>query len=87
MMPAKGKKNLEPGIEVRHGRIHLTTPELLDSKPMLLMRLFAQSAKTGVPIHHRTQKTVSSNLDLIDRKAAPFTQNGSKPFLALLERF
>jgi [protein-PII] uridylyltransferase len=46
----KDKKELEPGIEIRHNRIHLTAIEQLDSKPMLLMRLFAQSAKTGVPL-------------------------------------
>ena len=81
---AKGKKNLEPGIEVRHGRIHLADPDLLDSKPMLLMRLFAQSAKTGVPIHHRTQKTVSASLDLVTEKQR-HTRRMAKPFLALLK--
>jgi [protein-PII] uridylyltransferase len=82
--PAKGKKNLEPGIEVRHGRIHLADPELLDSKPMLLMRLFAQSAKTGVSIHHRTQKTVSSNLDLMTEKQR-HSRRMANPFLSLLK--
>jgi [protein-PII] uridylyltransferase len=81
---AKDKKNLEPGIEIRYGRIHLTTPELLDYKPMLLMRLFAQSAKTGVPIHHRTQKMVSSNLDLMTEKQR-YSRRMANPFLALLK--
>ena len=82
--PAKGMKNLEPGIEIRHGRIHLTDPELLDSKPMLLMRLCAQSVKTGVGIHHRTQKTISSRLDLVTEKQR-CSRRMAKPFLALLK--
>ncbi len=81
--PARGKKSLEPGIEIRHGRVHLTDPELLASKPMLLMRLFAQSAKTGVPIHHRTKKTISSNLDLITEKQR-HSRRMANPFLLLL---
>lgn len=81
---ARGKKVLEPGIEVKHGRIHLTEPNMLDNKPMLLMRLFALSAKTGVPIHHRTKKTVSSHLDLITEKQR-HSRRLAKPFLALLK--
>jgi [protein-PII] uridylyltransferase len=79
----KGDKELEPGIEVRHGRIHLTTPNLLDSKPMLLMRLFAQSARSGVPIHHRTQKMVNLNLDLITEKQR-HSRRMANSFLTLL---
>ncbi len=81
---AKDIKELEPGIEIRHGRIHLTTSKLLDSKPMLLMRLFAQSARSGVPIHHRTQKIISSNLDLITEKQR-HSRRMANSFLAILK--
>jgi [protein-PII] uridylyltransferase len=80
----KDKKELEPGIEIRHNRIHLTAIEQLDSKPMLLMRLFAQSAKTGVPIHHRTKKIVSTHLDLVTEKQR-HSRRMANPFLALLK--
>jgi [protein-PII] uridylyltransferase len=80
---AKGDKELEPGIEVRRGRIHLTTANLLDSKPILLMRLFTESARSGVPIHHRTQKIVNSNLGLITEKQR-HSRRMANSFLALL---
>jgi [protein-PII] uridylyltransferase len=83
-VPAKDKKDLEPGIEIRHGRIHLTDPNLLDSKPMLLMRLFAQSSKNSMSLHHRTQKMVSSRLELVTEKQR-HSRRMAKPFLALLK--
>jgi [protein-PII] uridylyltransferase len=83
---AQDKKELEPGIEIRQNRIHLNATELLDSKPMLLMRLFAQSAKTGVPIHHRTKKIVSTHLDLVTEKQR-HSRRMANPFLSLLKDF
>ncbi len=59
---------LEPGIDVIGCHIHLTDQDLLKRKPHLLMRLFYHSAKTGLIIHHRTKRLISSQLDLIDKK-------------------
>ncbi|MDX1775702.1 MAG: [protein-PII] uridylyltransferase [Desulfobulbales bacterium] len=81
---ARDKKTLEPGIEVRHNRIHLSNTDLLATKPILLMRLFVQTAKTGIPIHHRTKKIISTHLDLITEKQR-HSRRMANSFLALLK--
>jgi [protein-PII] uridylyltransferase len=65
---SKENKILEPGIEVIDCRINLTEPSLLEKCPYLLMRLFAHAARTGLPIHYRTRRLVSANLDLVDEE-------------------
>ena len=63
------EKQLEKDIVSRNGSIRLgIRVEELQVKPHLLMRLFLQSGKTGLPIHHRTRQVISRNLNLIDDK-------------------
>jgi len=65
--PGRERENtLEPGITVRNNRLHLTDVELLAKRPHLLMRLFAQAAKSGIPLHYRTKKQISEHLHLVD---------------------
>jgi [protein-PII] uridylyltransferase len=47
------------------------------------MRLFYQSARTGKPLHFRTRKAISSNLDLIDEKLRS-SHRTAKLFLSIL---
>lgn len=60
---------LEKGIELRHGRIQITEPDLISKRPHLLMRVFRQSARTGHPIHHQTKQIISNNLELIEKNS------------------
>ena len=77
-------KEIEKGIEIRHGHIHLVlTPQQLEARPHVLMRLFLAAARTGLPLHHRTQKAVMANLALITDKIR-VSPRMSKAFLALL---
>jgi [protein-PII] uridylyltransferase len=76
---------LEDGIEVRHGRIHLTSVELLREKPALMMRVFAQAAKTGLNLHQRTKKIIHEHLYLIDEKSA-LSRRMTNPFVAVLQQ-
>lgn len=80
----KFEQTLEPGITIRQGRIHFTDQELLKKRPYLLMRIFAQSAKSGLPIHHRDRKNISSHLHLIDDKMR-HSKRMSKAFLEVLQ--
>jgi [protein-PII] uridylyltransferase len=80
----KSAKPIELGIDIRHNRIHLVNTGLLRSKPQLFMRLFSQSAKTGIPLHFRTRKAITANLDLVDDKLRDSRRN-AKLFLAILE--
>ncbi len=64
--PSQSGKELSHGIVSRNGFLHLTDRDQLAKKPYLLMQLFAHAAKTGLPIHHRTKKLITANLQLID---------------------
>jgi [protein-PII] uridylyltransferase len=79
------KRFIEKGIEVRNNRIHLMAVESdLAARPYLLMRCFLASAKTGLPIHHRTRKSIVSNLGLVTGKVRCSVRM-SKPFFEILE--
>ena len=60
------EKQLERAIVVRNATIHLTRPDELEKRPYLLMRLFLQAGRTGLPLHHRTRQQVSRHLHLVD---------------------
>ncbi len=63
---ANVEQQLERSIVVRGGTIRLSAPEDLNDRPYMLMRLFLQSGRTGLPLHHRTRQLVTANLDKID---------------------
>jgi len=70
---AEDDKTLENGIFSRRGCIHLGSRQELRRRPVLILRLFLQAAKTGLPVHHQTRKLITANLDLlakIQRSAA-----------------
>ena len=79
----KPAKTLEPGIELRHNRVHLVNTELISTKPKLFMRLFHQSSRTGKPLHFRTRKAITANLHLVNDKLRSSRRN-AKLFLSLL---
>ncbi|MDX2433246.1 MAG: [protein-PII] uridylyltransferase [Desulfobacterales bacterium] len=79
----KAGKMLEPGIEIRHGRIHLSSSEFIRSMPKLFIRLFYQAAKTGKPLHFRTRKAIAANLHMVDDKLRN-SRRTAKLFLAIL---
>lgn len=63
------QKKLEKNIISRSGYVRLAVRgSELEERPYLLMRLFLQSGKTGLPLHHRTRQMVSNNLHLVDDK-------------------
>ena len=77
-------KEIEKGVVLRHGSIHLVlSQQQLEARPHVLMRLFLAAARTGLPLHHRTQKAVMANLALITDKIRT-SPRMSKAFLALL---
>ncbi|BCL59459.1 bifunctional uridylyltransferase/uridylyl-removing enzyme [Desulfomarina profundi] len=62
-------KNVEKGIEIRKGKIHLTAGiDQLRAKPHILVRLFLVMARTGLVLHYRTRKMIAGHLGLIDGK-------------------
>lgn len=82
--PEAGNRNLEPGIAVRQGRVQITEVELVKKRPHLLMRIFAQSGATGLPIHHNTKTLISQSLPLINDKVC-HSKRMSKAFLSILQ--
>ncbi len=80
----QGERELEKGIVVRASTLRLAvTEEELRARPTLLMRLFLQSARTGLPIHHRSRQLVTRNLHLVD-DAFRTSRRIAKIFLELL---
>jgi [protein-PII] uridylyltransferase len=62
-------REVEAGVEIRRSRVHLTAiPREIAAKPQLLMRAFLAAARSGVPLHHRTRKLISSSLHLVNDK-------------------
>jgi [protein-PII] uridylyltransferase len=55
-------------LEIRHLRLCLTDPEQVRHHPHLLMKIFAEAAARGLPIHYRTRQAIRANLDLVDDK-------------------
>ncbi|MEA2115461.1 MAG: [protein-PII] uridylyltransferase [Thermodesulfobacteriota bacterium] len=63
----RGERELEKGIVARSNTLRLAVTEAeLSERPHLLMRVFLQAARTGLPIHHRTRQMVTRNLQLVD---------------------
>lgn len=61
------ERQLEKDIVLRNGSVRFAAgPEELARKPYLLLRLFLQAGKTGLPLHHRTRQLISDNLALVD---------------------
>jgi [protein-PII] uridylyltransferase len=79
-----GDRELEDGIEIRGGRIHLCAgADKLEKKPYLLMRTFLAAAKHGLPVHHRSKMLITDSLGLISAKMRS-SPRMAKPFHAIL---
>ena len=64
--PAVRERELEKGITERGGSLHLVGGDDLRQRPYLLMRLFLQAGRTGLPLHHLSRQLVTRSLDLVD---------------------
>lgn len=62
-------KLIEKGIEIKAGKIHLTAsrPDMR-AKPQTLVRVFLAMSRTGLGLHHRSCKLISSYVGLITDK-------------------
>ncbi|HID16108.1 MAG TPA: HD domain-containing protein, partial [Candidatus Atribacteria bacterium] len=75
---------IEKGIEVRRGKLHLTADrQMVEKKPHIVVRLFLAMARTGLPLHHRTRKLVSSYAALLQGQLLQ-SPRLNKPILSIL---
>ncbi|HHB77190.1 MAG TPA: [protein-PII] uridylyltransferase [Desulfobulbus sp.] len=80
----KGKERaLEKAIIERGGSLHLINPGDLEERPSLMMRVFLQAGRTGLPLHHRLRQQISSHLYLVDDRFRT-SRRTTKPFIDLL---
>ena len=77
------ERELEKGIVERNGTLHLSDPEALTRRPHLLMRVFLQAGRTGLPLHHRLKQQIHAHLHLVDEKFRT-SRRVARPFLELL---
>ncbi len=77
-------KVIENGIEIKAGRVHLVADKSqIQARPQMLIRVFLGMARMGLPMHHRTRKTISGFLDLITDKER-MSPRFAKTFFTLL---
>ncbi|WP_339135118.1 MAG: [protein-PII] uridylyltransferase [Candidatus Electrothrix sp. GW3-4] len=63
----KGEQEVERDICVRAKTLRLAVTESdLAARPAVLMRLFLQAVRRGVPIHHSSRRTVTRNLHVVN---------------------
>ena len=74
---------LEKAIIERGGSLHLINPADLEKRPYLMMRVFLQAGRTGLPLHHRLRQQISSHLHLVDDRFRA-SRRTAKPFIDLL---
>ncbi len=80
----KGKERvLEKAIIERGGSLHLVNPGELEKRPYLMMRVFLQAGRTGLPLHHRLRQQISGHLHLVDGRFRS-SRRSAKPFIDLL---
>jgi [protein-PII] uridylyltransferase len=80
----RDERQLEKDIVAREGTVCLGVhPDELKKRPHLLMRLFLQSGKPGLQLHHRTRKIISAHLHLVDDRFRS-SKRVAKSFLELL---
>ena len=80
----KGKERvLEKAIIARGGSLHLADPDELAKRPHLMMRVFLQAGRTGLPLHHRLRQQISSHLHLVDDRFRT-SRRVAKAFIDLL---
>ncbi|HBI16200.1 MAG TPA: [protein-PII] uridylyltransferase [Desulfobulbaceae bacterium] len=78
------ERQLEKDIVLRDGAVRFAAgPEELARKPHLLLRLFLQAGKTGLPLHHRTRQLIRDNLALVDEHFRE-AKRAARCFLELL---
>ena len=80
---AAREQQLERAIVSRAGWVRLASIEELIERPYLLMRLFLQAGRTGLPLHHRTRQTIAAHLNLVDEQFRS-SRRVAKIFLELL---
>lgn len=80
----KAERQLEKGLVARSQTIRIAVSEHdLAQRPHLLMRIFLQAARTGLPVHHRTRQLITRNLHLVDENFQNSRRVG-KVFLEIL---
>ncbi len=80
----KGKERLlEKSIIERGGALHVVNSCELEKRPYLMMRVFLQAGRTGMPLHHRLRQQISSHLQLVDDHFRT-SRRVAKPFIDLL---
>lgn len=84
LSPKGEDRPLERGIEVVNGKIQITEPDILTSRPYYLMKIFQHAAQQGLPVHHRTKRLITSSLSLINKKLRSSLRM-SKAFLEVLD--
>jgi [protein-PII] uridylyltransferase len=76
---------LEPGFVLRDGRLDVDGPQVFDSDPVNMLRLFEIGLRTGALVHPAAMRLIAARLDLID-DAVRADPQANALFLKMLAR-
>ncbi len=77
---------LEPGIELVSGRIHIADQSVLQKKPFLIMKVFEFAAVNRASLHYRAKRVVSSCVSLAEDERFRKSRRVANSFLQVLEQ-
>ena len=69
LLGALGARQLRPGVRITSSELVVGDPAMLREQPSLLLRVFADSQRHGVPLSAASRRTVRAHAHLIDDRA------------------
>ncbi len=76
---------LEPGIDLVSGKIHIADAKVLEERPFLLMKVFELAADNDATIHYRAKRVISSSTHLAQEDRFRRSRRVANSFMHVLE--
>ncbi len=77
---------LEPGIELVSGKIHIADQSVLQEKPTLIMKVFELAAANNASFHYRAKRVISSCISIAAEDRFRKSRRVANSFLQVLEQ-
>lgn len=77
---------LDPGIELVSGRIHIADPKIFQEKPFLMMKVFEFAAANNATLHYRAKRVVSSCVTLAEEDRFRKSRRVANSFMQVLAK-
>ncbi len=78
-------QELEPGIDLVSGKIHIADKRILEERPFLLMKVFELAAQNNALLHYRAKRVVTASAGLAAEDRFRKSRRVANSFLNILE--